>query len=388
MGSSLWGIGKFHRMSPKTKKYLKVLAILVTVLAEGLLLLQGCAFFGGNVSGDRLDRVMASTHQENGTFRNTVPQRAAASGNYWNYIVEQFSGDQVRVPPAAIPVTTVDPEILTSTPAAGLRAIWLGHATVYLELDGKRVLIDPILSDYAAPIDWFGPKRFHPSPIALEDLPRIDAVLISHDHYDHLDMKTVQHLAKTGSRFFVPLGIGAHLDAWDVPADQIVELDWWQNARLPGLEIVSTPARHYSGRELFDYKETLWSSWTVIGADHRIFYSGDTGYSDHFKNIGEKYGPFDLAVIKIGAYGPGNSWIDIHMDPEHAVQSFVDVRGKRMLPVHWATFNMAFHDWQEPVIRAVRAAKELNIDLVTPRVGEIVTSGVPFHSENWWADIN
>ena len=367
------------------KRTFYVLAGLAALI--GLTANIGFSPFGGDVGGDRYERVRLSSHQMDGKFKNVVLQSPAGIADYWNYIVEQTMGEQIRTPPGPIPVVSVDPERFQKKAEKGLRAIWLGHASVFIELDGYRLLVDPILSEYASPIDGVGPKRFHPSPITMQDLPKIDAVMISHDHYDHLDMKTIQHLARNGSNFYVPLGIGAHLDEWDIPQKQIFELDWWDKAVLGKLEIVSTPARHYSGREIFDYKETFWSSWSVIGPEHRLFYSGDTGYSDHFKEIGNKYGPFDLGIIKIGAYGPGNSWIDIHMDPEHAVQSFADVKGKRMLPVHWATFNMAFHHWDEPIKRALIAAEKLNVELVTPRVGEMVIANERFASQPWWEDV-
>ena len=292
----------------------------------------------------------------------------------------------MRVPPSAIPIVPVFIEPQNAPPAAGLRAIWLGHASVYLELDGVRLLIDPMFSDRSSPVDFVGPKRFHPPPIELAALPKIDAVVISHDHYDHLDMPTILSLLARGSRFFVPLGVGAHLEKWQVPKSQITELDWWESKKFQGLKIVCTPSRHYSGRGIFDYKETLWSSWSIVGPRHRVYYSGDTGFSNHFLTIGNKLGPFDLSIIKIGAYGPGAPWLDVHMDPEHAIQAHIAVQARRMLPVHWATFNMAFHDWDEPIKRAVKAANEQNVDLATPRIGEVVAAGQPFVSQPWWEE--
>ena len=234
----------------------------------------------------------------------------------FDYLVRQFSGDEVRVPPSPLPVLAVDKAALAAAPpASGLRAFWIGHASVYVEVDGLRLLLDPVFAERVSPIA-IGPKRFHPPPIALADLPPIDAVLVSHDHYDHLDMETVQHLAARGTRFFVPLGIGAHLERWGVPLAQIEEMEWWQKKTLGGVEFVCTPTRHYSGRSLGDRSATLWSSWSVLGPRHRFFYSGDTGYGTHFQDIGARLGPFDLAFVKIGAYGPGQSWIDIHMPPE------------------------------------------------------------------------
>ncbi len=253
-----------------------------------------------------------------------------------------------------------------------------------MELDGLRLLVDPIFSDYASPVQGVGPKRFHSAPIALFDLPKIDAVMISHDHYDHLDMATVQHLARQGSRFFVPLGVGAHLEEWQVADNQIVELDWWHSETVAGVKIVSTPAKHYSGREFFDYKKTFWSSRSIIGPERRVFYSGDTGYGDHFQKIGLDLGPFDLSIIKIGAYGPDASWLDIHMSSEDAINAHLGVQGRHMLGVHWATLNKAFHDWDEPIKRALIAVEKAKIDLFTPRFGEIVDVNAPNRTTLWW----
>jgi L-ascorbate metabolism protein UlaG (beta-lactamase superfamily) len=339
---------------------------------------------GGDVSGARLQRAEASPHYRNGAFVNVVPESSADFGLYWDYLVEQLFGDQIRVPPKAIPVLAVSTGPLDEPPEAGLRAIWLGHASVYLELDGVRLLVDPLFSDRPSPVRFIGPTRFHPTPIALTALPKIDAVVISHDHYDHLDMPTIQFLSARGTQFFVPLGVGAHLEKWNVPASQIQELAWGEHEGILGITIVSTPTRHYSGRGLFDANETFWSSWSIIGPRHRVFYSGDTGFSDHFAEIGREFGPFDLSIIKIGAYGPDASWFDIHMDPEHAIEAHIAVQARRMLPVHWATLNLAFHVWDEPIERAVQAANDRGVDLVTPRIGEVVTAGETFESLRWW----
>ena len=294
--------------------------------------------------------------------------------------------DEIRVPPSTIPVVSVLPLSLKPLPSPTLRAFWIGHASVYVEIDDIRILIDPIFSEYASPFN-FGPKRFHPPPITLQDLPKIDAVLISHDHYDHLDMNTIIQLAAQGTHFFVPLGIGAHLIKWNVPENQIQELEWWQDQMVGEVKIICTPTRHYSGRGLTDNKATLWSSWSVIGPQHRFYYSGDTGYSKHFKEIGERFGPFDMSFIKVGAYGPGAGWIDIHMSPEDAVRAHKEVQARRMFPVHWGTFNLAYHDWDEPIKRTLQAASKEKIDLVIPRVGEIVFANQDFLSENWWESV-
>ncbi|HEU5294662.1 MAG TPA: MBL fold metallo-hydrolase, partial [Burkholderiaceae bacterium] len=307
----------------------------------------------------------------------------------------QFSGGEVREPPHPLPVVPVTAASLLapSTGAAGssppqrLRAFWIGHASVYIELDGVRLLVDPMFSDYASPFD-FGPKRFDPPPIALAELPPIDAVLITHDHYDHLDMRTVQELAR-GERtlFVVPLGIGANLERWGVAPQRIHELQWGQEQPVGGVRVVSTPSRHYSGRRFGDRNATLWTSWSLLGARHRVYVSGDSGYSDHFRAIGENFGPFDLAFVKIGAYGPGAPWLDIHMSAEDAVRAARDVNARRMFPVHWGTFNLAFHAWDEPIKRTLAAARAAGVDVVTPRLGEIVDADAPFTSTAWWESV-
>jgi L-ascorbate metabolism protein UlaG (beta-lactamase superfamily) len=209
-------------------------------------------------------------------------------------------------------------------PASGLRATWIGWASVLVEIDGRTVLTDPVWSERCSPSTLVGPKRFHPPPIAIDELPPIDLVLISHDHYDHLDMPTVQTLAARGSHFAVPLGVGAHLEHWNIPASQIHELDWNETFRLHDLTITATPARHYSGRNPMFGDETLWASWVAAGPRHKIFFSGDSGYSPSFAIIGAHHGPFDLALIKIGASDP--TWSEVHMNPEEAVQAALDLR--------------------------------------------------------------
>lgn len=369
------------------KRGLIVLAVLGVAVVAAAAIVLSQPQFGGKLDGERLARARANPLHRNGVFVNPLPQAEAGWGATWNLLKMQFSGTEQRVPPAPLPVVQVDPASLRNAPpASGLRAFWLGHASVYMELDGIRVMVDPILTDYASPFEM-GPKRFHPPPIALADLPRIDAVVITHDHYDHLDMASVKALAAKGSRFFVPLGIGAHLEVFGVPAAQIQEMEWWQEQAVGTVRIVCTPSRHYSGRRLDDKNKTLWSSWSLIGPAHRAYVSGDTGYSDHFKTIGDKLGPFDMSFIKIGAYGPGQSWIDIHMSAEDAVRAHGDVRAKKLFPVHWSTFNLAFHDWDEPIKRTLSSAATAKAEVVTPRLGEVVDADQPFASTRWWEGV-
>ena len=377
-------------MRPRLARWLvrvavTVVAVVAVLVAAGWAVLSQPQF-GAPMAGARLARALANPQYHDGRFVNLEPE-APSTTSLIEYTLRQISGKEVRTPPAPIPVLAVDKTALeASPPASGLRAFWIGHASAYVEIDGLRLLLDPVFAQGVSPLP-IGPGRFHAPPIALADLPRIDAVLISHDHYDHLDMATVRRLAQHGSRFLVPLGIGAHLERWGVPLAQIEELEWWQERSLGHVRIVCTPTRHYSGRGLGNRSTTLWSSWSVIGPQHRLFYSGDTGYGKLFQDIGARLGPFDMAFIKIGSYGPGAAWTDIHMTPEQAVQVHRDVRARRMFPVHWSTFNLAYHDWDEPIRRTVAEATRVGVELVTPRVGEVVDADRPFASTRWWESV-
>jgi L-ascorbate metabolism protein UlaG (beta-lactamase superfamily) len=230
-----------------------------------------------------------------------------------------------------------------------------------------------------------GPKRLHPVPYPLRALPEIDAVVISHDHYDHLDMPTVQALSRDQSApFLVPLGIGAHLQRWGVPEDRIIELDWDESASVSGITFTVTAARHFSGRG-FSRDGTLWGSWVIKGATRRLFYTGDTGYFDGFARIGDEHGPFDATLVQVGAYG--EMWPDIHMTPEDGVRAHIDVRGGLMIPVHWCTWVLAFHPWSEPVDRVQREAKEHDVHLAIPRPGQRVDVDNPPEVDGWWATV-
>jgi L-ascorbate metabolism protein UlaG (beta-lactamase superfamily) len=363
--------------------------ILITLLAlVVVLVLVGTAFgwmLSAEVSGQRAKRIAASPNFRDGKFHNAQP--AAPTEVEWDSLDQWLFGKEQRVPPAPIPVVTVDTNRLARKSEPGLRVIWLGHSSVLIEIDGYRVLTDPVVSDRASPFSAIGPKRFHPSPIPLAALTGIDAVVHSHSHYDHLDEATTKRLAQEGTQFYVGLGVGSHLQQWGVAATQINEMDWWESLQLGELTITATPARHYSGRGLFDYQQTLWSSWSISGPKHRFFFSGDSGYSQQFAEIGQRLGPFDLTIIKAGSYGPGQAWIDIHMRPEESALVHTDVRGRVWLPVHWATFNLAYHDWDEPIKRTLAAAKKHNIRLVTPRVGMLVDIINPAANEAWWETV-
>jgi L-ascorbate metabolism protein UlaG (beta-lactamase superfamily) len=286
-------------------------------------------------------------------------------------LLRQLVGSRVVTrPPKPIPLAV--PQKVDTTPL-DLAVSWYGHATALVEVDGYRVLTDPIWSRRCSPSRTVGPERMHEVPVPLEALPALDAVIISHDHYDHLDMDTIVALARSQrAPFVVPLGVGAHLRKWHIPEHRIVELDWHESHTIGDLTLVCTPARHFSGR-LLTRNTTLWASWVIIGPRHRAFFGGDTGYTKSFAEIGMDHGPFDISLLPVGAYHP--AWPDIHMNPEEAVRAHLDVAeaGKGLLlPIHWATFRLAPHPWAEPIERLLAAADPAGVEVVVPRPGERV----------------
>jgi len=329
----------------------------------------------------RLERMKNSANFEGGRFVNEVPTSHVNLGEIWWPLKDQlFPGKNQR---PARPLQFVRADRAAIDTASGLKAIWLGHSTVLVRIDGVTLLLDPVFDDCARHA-LGSAERFQPPPLLRDSLPAIDAVIVSHDHYDHLEQSTIESLAPQGVVFFVPLGVGTTLEEWRVPDTQIVELDWWESARIHSLEIICTPAKHFSGRKLSGLNKSLWASWTVVGSQHRVFYGGDTGYSDHFERLGERYGPFDLTIIPIGAYD--EAWPDIHLRPEEAVSAHRALRGDKMLPVHWGTFDLAAHPWDEPIDRLVEAAAEEGIEVLTPRPGEIVDPDQVIFSDRWWGE--
>ncbi|WP_394239644.1 MBL fold metallo-hydrolase [Vibrio astriarenae] len=258
----------------------------------------------------------------------------------------------------------------------------LGHSSVLMKLDNQFVMTDPVFSDRASPVQWAGPKRFHKAPITIAELPAIDVVVISHDHYDHLDRAAVKELADKVSLFLVPLRVGEHLIKWGVSADKVIELNWWESYVFSGIEYTLTPTQHFSGRTGVDRDRTLWGSWVIAAPTQRVFFSGDSGYFSGFKEIGEKYGPFDLTLVETGAYN--EAWSQIHMFPEQSVQAHIDLKGKVMFPIHNSTFDLATHDWQEPINRALVNAQERGVDVVMPKMGERLIVGDAMPLSYWW----
>jgi L-ascorbate metabolism protein UlaG (beta-lactamase superfamily) len=354
---------------------LAVLLLLAVVLA------QGWVAFGKAANGERLARMQRSPNYADGRFVNPQPLH----NDFWSMLRGLWHASEHVSPNAPPDAKRLDPDALKTLPPSGLRVTWFGHSSMLIEIDGKRVLTDPMWSERASPISWLGPKRWFPPALALADLPQLDAVIISHDHYDHLDHETVRALDARGVKFVVPLGVGAHLEYWGVPTTRIVELDWWEKTQLGEVSVVCTPARHASGRFLTDKDAKLWAGYALVGPRHRAYYSGDTGLFPGMREIGERLGPFDVTMIEAGQYH--HSWPDWHIGPEQAVRAHELVRGKVMLPVHWALLGLAYHGWTEPVERSVLAANKQQALLLTPRPGEAVEPTLAVQTSRWWPDV-
>ena len=343
--------------------------------------------FGAHASGLRLERMKASSRYVDGAFVNTLPVAPGLRKGAMPGLGEFLCGGARRTPRAPLPSYSPLPA-WAHAPETGLRATWLGHSTVLFEIDGARVLTDPVWGERASPVSFAGPKRFQPVPITLAQLPELNAVIVSHDHYDHLDYPTILELAKRKVPFFTSLGVGAHLQAWGVPAERITELDWWEEARVPGTQIslAAAPSQHFSGRGLGGRNSTLWSSFVVRGPKHTLFFSGDTGLTPEYTAIGERFGAFDLVLLEVGAFH--QAWGDIHLGPEHALDALSLLGGGKLLPVHWGTFNLALHAWDEPAETLLRLAPEKNAQLLMPRIGESVELARAERVTPWWRAIS
>lgn len=295
---------------------------------------------------------------------------------YWQF----FFVDNNRVPAQELPQQHVNIKEMFATDSQGLKVSWLGHSSLLINLDGQRIITDPILE---RKVSLIGPTRFNEQlPLQAENIPEIDVVIISHNHYDHLNKFSILQLLDKTKHFLVPIGVAHALEGWGVPENKITELGWGQEYREKELQIIATPTQHFSGRGLFDRNETETASWVIGNMNHRIFFSGDTGYFDGFKKIGNTYGPFDMTFLECGAYD--TRWGQIHMLPEQTVQAHIDLKGKILNPIHWATFNLALHPWYEPMERLVAESERRNITISTPIAGQTVDFATPPNSKKWW----
>lgn len=341
--------------------------------------------FGGKPNKKQISDYKKSHHYSDGKFINEVPADLKMSlGKVLGILLEFIKGVPDKTPEKPLSYRT--PALLLSNKldANNIRLTWLGHSAYLLEIGEKIILLDPMLGPSAGPHRAIGPKRFKGMvPFDLEELPGIDMVILSHDHFDHLDYGSIKKIKdKTGS-FYMPLGVGAHLESWNVDSQLIHELNWWESIEAGEISLVCTPARHFSGRGFNDRFSTLWCSWVIQTPDHRIYFNGDSGYGPHFEKIGEKYGPFDIALIECGQYN--EKWKDVHMMPEESVQAAIDLKAKVMTPIHWGAFSLALHSWYDPVVRVTKEAREKGLEIIVPRLGESYTlSDFKASQTDWW----
>jgi L-ascorbate metabolism protein UlaG (beta-lactamase superfamily) len=325
-------------------------------------------------------RIEHSPQWRDGRFRNRLER---IDGPIWRSFGEFFfGGSKHRRPTEPIPVETRSARDSATPPASGLRVTWLGHSTTIVEIGSARLLVDPVWAERASFVSFAGPKRFYPPPLPLAELPPVDAIVLSHDHFDHLDADLVRTLAARGLRWIAPLGVGDLLGGWGVPASSVTELDWWETTGVGDVTLTSTPARHFSGRGLGSRDRTLWCGYSFSTADRRLYYAGDTAMQNEFAEIGERLGPFDLTMIEIGAYD--QLWPDVHLGPEQAVAAHRLVRGDVMLPLHWGLFDLALHGWTEPIERTLAAAARHGVRVAVPRPGGMVEPASAGVVERWW----
>jgi L-ascorbate metabolism protein UlaG (beta-lactamase superfamily) len=332
---------------------------------------------GGQTSANR----DTTAPRRAGKFANSAPIRRAG---FWEglKISWQFMFDMPSntTPDRPIPVQALSHADLLAAPVNTL--FRLGHSTILLKLEDGFYLTDPVFSKRASPVQWAGPERFHDSPIALADLPPLKAVILSHDHYDHLDHAAVLQLAGKTERFLTPLGVGDVLIDWGIDPAKVSQLDWWQAINLNGIRFVATPAQHFSGRGISDGNRTLWASWVIHTPAVKVFFSGDSGYFAGFKQIGEQFGPFDITLVETGAYN--KQWPHVHMQPEQSLQAHLDLRGKQLMPIYNGTFRLAMHSWHEPFDRIMDLAQQHQVPISTPRMGEAVSIVQPQAGSRWW----
>lgn len=359
-----------------------VFFITIAVIALIVFLFLQQASFGTAPSGARLERIKKSPQYKDGAFQNQSETPAfTGGGTFLTVMVDfMFGKHERKSPDYTLPSVKRD---LKLNPAEKPGITWFGHSSYLLQVNGVNILVDPVFSGRTSPVSYAGTKAFDGADVyKAEDMPHIDVLLITHDHYDHLDFETIKKLKHKVGLFVTSLGVGAHLEYWGVPADKIKELDWWESADInPSTKFTAAPARHFSGRGLVRNK-TLWSSFVFQTKGYAIYLGGDSGYDKHFVEIGDKYGPFDLAVLENGQYN--NFWSNIHMMPEETAQAAVDLKAKVLFPVHWGKFALATHAWDESIGRVIKRSEELSVKVVTPQIGEAVILDSILPNKHWW----
>lgn len=360
-----------------------VLIFILVLIILVILFMKFAKVFGGKPSMKQKQKYSQYPNHKQGKFTNLMPQFTVTQAP--DFIDDSLQPKSTRRPDFEIPYVKIDPKSLTQK-TEHTRITWFGHSTMLLEMDGKNIMIDPMFGDVPSPVPFIGQKRYSKGlPLSIDELPPIDAVLITHDHYDHLDYPSILKIKDKVKKFYVPLGLNFHLDRWGVPASKIEELNWHETAVLEGIKFTLTPSHHYSGRSLNDRFESLWGGWVIKGALDNIYLSGDGGYGPHFKQIGDEYGPFDFAMIECGQYS--RYWRQNHLFPEQTARVAADVGAKLIMPIHWGAFTLAMHSWSAPVKRLLTKAKELEIPVTTPKIGEqIVLGKAPEEQPKsaWW----
>jgi L-ascorbate metabolism protein UlaG (beta-lactamase superfamily) len=360
------------------KKMMLYFSVIVAVLALATYLFLQSAVFGGSPHEAQLKKIKASPNYKNGSFQNLSPTTVSLPKSSFFKVLQEFIFNKEETEPKELlQVIKTDLKNLKSEEPL---IIWFGHSSYLMLIDGKTILVDPVFNR-ASPIPLFGKPFRYTYHYSAHDFPEIDLLIITHDHYDHLDYQTIKKLIPKTKNFIVPLGVEAHLAHWGAKNNTIKSLDWYQETELLNFKITATPARHFSGRK-FTRGNTLWSSFVLKTDKLNIYLGGDSGYDTHFKTIGEQYGPFDLAILECGQYGI--NWPLIHMFPEQVAQAATDLKAKQLLPVHWAKFSLALHNWTEPIEKLTYIAKSQNINLQTPRIGEPLSLTKMDKQHLWW----
>lgn len=358
-----------------------IITIIVAVLVLTTILFMRQMPFGKKPSGQRLARIRKSPQYKEGSFQNQSYTPSFTGGaTFFSVLKDFFFGKHERKQPdIALPAIKRD---LTIAPSGKAELTWFGHSSYLLQINNKNILVDPVFSERTSPVQYAGTKAFTGSNVyAPDDMPDIDIMVITHDHYDHLDFETIRKIKERVGMFVTSLGVGSHLEYWGVPADKIKELDWGENAAFGQVKFTAAPARHFSGRG-FKRNQTLWSSFIFETEGYKIYIGGDSGYDKHFATIGEEFGPFDLAILENGQYN--KFWANIHMMPEETVQAAADLKAKTLFPVHWGKFALATHPWDESIQRLLVKANELHIPVVAPRIGERVDLDRIQPVSYWW----
>ncbi len=359
--------------------------IITSILIVGVLIYILNPQLGGKISNAHKLKLSSSPNFNGEVFENPIETKMAAPK--WETMKEFLKKGADRKPAHSINTEKFDSKKFESEKEPSeIKFSWFGHSSVLLKVDGRNLLIDPVFSKRASMFSWMGPKRFdYKNQMSVEDLPEIDAVLISHDHYDHLDYYVIKELKSKVKRFYVPLGVRVHLEKWGVPAKNITDLDWWNEVELgKDLKIVLTPSRHFTGRGLTNRMTTLWGGYAILGSSQKVYFSGDSGYFNGFKEIGEKFGPFDLVFIECGQYN--KDWEAIHMLPEQSVQAAADVNAKWVVPIHWGKFKLSIHTWTEPIEMFLVGAKQYSFKTITPKPNEVVSLSKTKEINYWWRE--